>query len=109
MKDGLFWTLRRPLYNMSNSYELMEVTTAEGSRYWGRAENGDATNARAADTKGKFPTAEAARGMIDTLRKIDGGYRGKIDILRRDIRDLENKRDAEIEDAIRAALKALPA
>lgn len=109
MKDGLFWTLRRPLYTHSGGYELMEVTTAKGSRYWGRAENGDATNARAADTKGKFPTAEAARGMIDTLRKIDGGYRGKIEQHRIDIRFLERERDAKMEDAIRDALKALPA
>ena len=104
MKTGLFWTLRRDPYG--SGYRMMEVTTQRGTRYWGRDFEGDATNARQADCRGRFETMEQARGMIDTLRKIDSSYRTQIEGHRTAIRSLENKRDAEIDDAIRAALKA---
>lgn len=103
MKDGLFWTLRREPFG--SGYKLMQVTTARGTRYWGRDFEGDATNAAQRDCRGRFETVEQARGMIDTIRRIEGSYRTQIEGHRTAIRSLEDKRDAEVEDAIRAALK----
>jgi hypothetical protein len=102
-KEGLFWTLRRE--TGSTGYKLMQVTTERGRRYWGRDFEGDATNARAADCRGRFETVDQARGMIDTIRKIEGSYRAQIEGHRTAIRGLEDKRDAEIDDSIRAAIK----
>ena len=103
MKDGLFWTLRRELH--SSGYKLMQVTTERGSRYWGRDFEGDATNATKRDCHGRFQTADQARAAVDTIRAIEGRYRGDINTHRQAIRALEEKRDAEIDDAIRAAVK----
>lgn len=104
-KPALFYTLRRKWH--VGGFEVIRVTTVKRHRqtgspthYYGTDDTGGNTHCRADQCVGEFPTEDAARVMIDRVKRVREQHEYNITVLQAAARQAERDEREAIEAVI---------
>lgn len=95
MKPALFYALRRSPYHGRGAMDVVAVTLERGSRWWGRDQEGNTTNARGG-LYGRFATAEEAEAKLAGVEELRANYGERLRALAKQETKLRDEQEQAI-------------
>lgn len=100
MKDALYCSIRS---SYSGIYQIVEVTSERGGRWYGRDASCLPTNGAIRDLVGKFDTIEEARAIVVAVTNVQREYSVGIAEAEKLLRKLQAEKRAAINELLKAA------
>lgn len=97
----LFYTLMR---TWSRDYEVLAVTTAKRTQFFGRRMDNSATHVVAGECKGRFETAEAAQSRIAAVKAVRARHKPAIEAAEKESSRLRYLESSDIDLALAGEL-----
>lgn len=99
-KPAIAYGIARRPYGGNGSFEVFEITTSRGTKVYGRDGRGDASQRRALDVHGRFPTRELAEDALRAVLAVSAHHAPLV----RAARDAADKAERQQREAVAEAL-----